>query len=134
MPPKNTPKLDPATVYFQTPEGLQHYTLDEAPDIEAETEWPKENPYIRTATGATLTAELDPTPDGVAFLRDLAAEASAAWDLARKVTDCCLMILSDPNNKRAWYLARHGKKFRTRKKNAHRLAWYVIRKMKEDTR
>ena len=132
MPPKNIPKLDPSTVYYHTPEGLQQlYTLDEAPDIEAETEWPKENPYIKSVTDATLSAELELTPDGVAFFRDLAGAASEVYNLALIVREYCVEICNASRNKRAVHLAKYGKKYRTRKKNVHRLVRYVAKRIKE---
>lgn len=145
MPPKNTPKLDPGAVYFHTPEGPQQlYPLDEATDIEAETEWPKEDPCIKPATGATLTAKLLIRPDVAKAFTALgeagrqAAEALGrvcrAWvDFAGEL--CSLVefekqreaAVVDSASPRVRHLAKYGKKYRTRKKNINR-AWREYQK------
>lgn len=82
MPPKDSAPIDPGTVYFQAPEGLQPLIpLDEAPDTEAEdwaTEWPKDNPCIKPTTDATFNAEMQIDPN--------VAEIFAAPDVAKAFT------------------------------------------------
>lgn len=122
MPPKNTPKLDPSTVYYHTPEGLQQlYTLDEAQDIEAETEWAKENPYIKSATDATLSAEL-----GASFLAVAASLGCFAQAYNAFVESLAAAVMMRASS-RVRHLAKYGKKYRTRKKNINR-AWREYRK------
>ena len=73
MPPKNTTKLDLGTVYFETPEGPQQlHPLDEVPAIEAAAECAEASPCIKPATGATLSASLQISPDASKALAALA--------------------------------------------------------------
>lgn len=123
MPPINTPKLDPSTVYFHAPEGLQQlYTLDELPEIEEEeTEWAKTNPYIKSATDATLSAEL-----GASFLAVVASLGcfAQAYNAFIESLAAAVMMRASP---RVSHLAKYGKKYRTRKKNINR-AWREYQK------
>ena len=142
MPPKNTQKLDPGTVYFHAPEGPQHLTpLDEVPDIEAATECAEASPCIKPDTGATLSASLLISPDTnkalAAFAEACKQIAKALGELCRAAADCVraiadAMLIAQLSElaetqaaineapPRVRHLAIHGKKYRTQKKNMNR--------------
>ena len=123
MPPKNTTTLDPGAVYFHTPEGPQQlYTLDEISYTEeAETDWPKENPYIKSVTDATLSAEL-----GTSFLAVAASLGCFAQAYNAFIESLAAEVMMRASS-RVRHLAKYGKKYRTRKKNINR-AWREYRK------
>lgn len=146
MPPKNTTTPDPGAVYFHTPEGPQQlYPLDEIPYTEeAETDWPKENPYLKTATSGALSAKILLSPETAKAFTELckackqAAEAlgracRAAVDFAGEL--CSLVefekqreaAIVERASPRVRHLAKYGKKARTRKKNINR-AWREYQK------
>ena len=134
MPPKNTPKLDPGDVYFQTPEGPQQLSpLDEVPAIEAAAECAEASPCIKPATGATLSASLQISPDVSKALAALAETykqtAKAVAELFRAAAEYCVAAFYEFTEAqtaineappRMRHLAIHGKKYRTRKKNTNR--------------
>lgn len=156
MPPKNTIKLGPGTMYYHEPEGLSPlYALEEAPEIEAEApEWPKENPYIKPTKDATFTAEARISPEvSEAFTKMGEAckkTAEALVDLLRAAVGCVVAIARGVDiaqllktakvqaalneaPPRVRHLATHGKKYRTRKKNVNRaLREYRRRSRKRD--
>ena len=134
MPPKNTTKLDPSTVYFQTPEGTQQLSpLDETPDIETATELPDASPCVKPATGATLSASLQisqETSKAFAAMAEACKQtAKALSDLFRAAAEYCVaqfyefteaQVAINEAPPRVRHLALHGKKYRTRKKNTNR--------------
>jgi hypothetical protein len=136
---------------------------EEMEQEQEEIQWPKENPYIKAAEPAEFTAETKIDPDiaemfmapdvreGFAALgRALAQFGEALGKVVRAAADCIVAIARGADiaqllkaaevkaalkeaPPRVRHLAKHGKKYRTRKKNINRaLRDYQRRHRKRD--
>jgi hypothetical protein len=130
--------------FIKTPEGLQPlHALEETEEMEQEEiQWPIENPYIKAAEPTEFTAEAHIAPDvcesSAALGRALAQAGEALGEVVRAVADCIVAIARGADiaqllkaaevkaalneaPPRVRHLAKHGKKYRTRKKNINRI-------------
>lgn len=95
--------LGPGILYIDnTPLGAC-YEVGEVGEPEPQIEWPKDNPFISLGNLGEFSGTLRVSKDALAFIC-----GSTDW-----VFDNC-------SDRRVVHLFKHGKKYRTRKKNLHR--------------